>query len=138
MNDITAAIAIEQLKKLPSFISRRAEIKALYDERLKDVSWLDIPDALPDYCTHTHYFYHIQVKNEKRDQLAKYLRDNGVYTTFRYYPLHRVSAYEVTGMFPNADYAADHTLCMPIHQTLTDDEVNFICDEVIKFGHANC
>lgn len=41
MNDITAAMACEQLKKLPSFIARRKEISEIYDERLKDAEWLD-------------------------------------------------------------------------------------------------
>ena len=59
------------------------------------------------------------------------------YTTFRYFPLHRVPAYGLAGSFPNADYAADHTLCLPIHQALTDDEVNYICDKIIEFGKNN-
>ena len=69
-----------------------------------------------------------------RPAMAKFLRDNDVYTTFRYFPLHRVPAYGLAGSFPNADYAADHTLCLPIHQALTDDEVNYICDKIIEFG----
>lgn len=34
MNDVTAAMALEQLKKLPGFIARRHEIAAIYDSRL--------------------------------------------------------------------------------------------------------
>lgn len=134
MNDITASMAVEQLKKLPSFIARRKEISDIYNERLKDVEWLDIPQPLPEYCTHTHYFYHIQLPGGGRDDLAKYLRDNDIYTTFRYFPLNRVKHYNADGSFPNSDYAADHTLCIPVHQSLTNDEVEFICDKIIEYG----
>lgn len=134
MNDITASIALEQLKKLPVFIEKRAEIANIYDERLKECSWLDIPKPLPEYCTHSHYFYHIQTKSDCRDELAKFLRDNGIYTTFRYFPLHRVNAYEISETFENADYAADHTLCLPIHQGLSKEDVHFICDKIMEFG----
>lgn len=134
MNDITAAMAVEQLKKLPAFIDRRKEISNIYDERLKTVEWLDTPLPLPEYCTHTHYFYHIQLPNGGRDDLAKYLRDNGIYTTFRYFPLNRVKHYEADGNFPNSDYASDNTLCIPVHQSLTNDDVNYICDKIIEYG----
>lgn len=134
MNDITAAMAVEQLKKLPAFIARRKEISSIYDKRLKTEEWLDTPLPLPEYCTHTHYFYHIQLPNGGRDDLAKYLRDNGIYTTFRYFPLNRVKHYGVEGSFPNSDYAADNTLCIPVHQSLTNDEVEFVCDRIIEYG----
>ena len=131
------AMALEQLKKLPGFIARRHEIAAIYDSRLAGLDWLDLPPALPADCSGTYYFYHVQTKRGSRDDLAKFLRDNDVYTTFRYFPLHRVPAYGLAGSFPNADYAADHTLCLPIHQALTDDEVNYICDKIIEFGKNN-
>ena len=135
MNDVTAAMAVEQLKKLPSFISRRQQIHNIYNERLGELGWLDIPKALPEYCTTSYYFYHIQVKKDgERDLLAKFLRENDIYTTFRYFPLNRVKAYNCDGKFENTDYAADHTLCMPIHQNLTDAEVHYICDKIIEYG----
>ena len=137
MNDVTAAMACEQLKKLPSFISRRSEIAAVYDERLKDVEWLELPLPLPEYCTHTHYFYHVQVAKGKRDDLAAFLRENDIYTTFRYFPLNRVKHYNADGDFPNADYAADNTLCIPVHQSLTNDDVNYICDKIVEYGKKN-
>lgn len=136
MNDVTAAMALEQLKKLPGFIARRHEISEIYNERLKDLTWLDRPPVLPEYCEHTYYFYHIQVKKGARDDLAKFLRDRDVYTTFRYFPLHRVTAYGINDGFPNADYAADHTLCLPVHQSLTDEEVNLVCDLIHEYGET--
>lgn len=137
MNDITAAIALEQLKKLSSFISRRKEIHAMYDERLGNIEWLDIPPELPKESTSSYYFYHIQINNGHRDSLAKYLRENGVYTTFRYFPLHRVKGYNIDGDFPEADYAADNTLCIPIHQGLTNNEIEYITEKIIEFGKIN-
>ena len=88
MNDITAAMAVEQLKKLRGFIARRKEIHETYDRLLKGLDWLDTPPDIPDYCTSSYYFYHVQVVGGHRDLLAKYLREHNVYTTFRYFPLH--------------------------------------------------
>jgi hypothetical protein len=44
----------------------------------------------------------------------------------------------VTGDFPNADYAADHTLNMPMHQSLTDDDLKFIIEKVGEFDSLFC
>ena len=70
---------------------------------------------------------------------AEYLRERGIYTTYRYFPLHRVPGYGVTeGSFPNADYAADHTLCLPLHQSLTDEELALTVDTIHEFGAKFC
>ena len=66
-----------------------------------------------------------------------FLRENGIYTTYRYFPLHRVPGYGICGKFPGADYAADNTLCLPIHQSLTDDELKLIVDKIKEFDKNN-
>lgn len=137
MNDVTAAMACEQLKKLPGFIARRKEIHDLYNELLANEKWLDLPPAIPEYCTSSYYFYHIQIKDNDRDMLAKYLREHGVYTTFRYFPLNRVKHYNIQGNFPNSDYAADHTLCIPVHQSLSNEDVQLISSLIREYGKIN-
>lgn len=138
MNDITAAMALEQLKKLPMYMEQRKIVNDFYDKNFGRFLWIDLPPILPEYVETSYYFYHIQIKNGKRDQFAKFLRENGIYTTYRYYPLHRVPGYGVTGNFPNADYAADHTLNLPIHQTISQEELQYILEKIIEFDNLYC
>lgn len=130
MNDITAAIGIEQLKKVDKFISRRQEIYAKYNQALNDLDWITLPEV-PANVNSSYYMYHVQV--EDRDRFARYLRNEGVYTTFRYYPLHWVPFYNSTASLPNTEYAANTTLCIPIHQNLTDQEVDYIIEKIVKW-----
>ena len=131
MNDITAAMALEQLKKLPAFIERRHQIHDMYMEGLADVDWLRLPDALPEYMTSSYYFYHVQVMDDSRDDFAKFLRDRDIYTTFRYYPLHWVDFYGHSGEhYEGSEWAANHTLCLPIHHSLKDEEVHYIIETI--------
>ncbi len=138
MNNVTAAMALEQLKKLPSFMEKRAKVHNYYNEHLKDLEWIDLPLPIQEGCTTSYYFYHIQLTNGKRDELARFLRENGIYTTYRYFPLHRVKHYGVTGSFPGADYATDNTLCLPIHQSLTEEDCKLIVDKIREFGEKFC
>ncbi len=138
MNDVTAAIALEQYKKLPMYMEKRAAVHDYYNESLKDLEWLDLPLPIEDGCTSSYYFYHVQTKNGTRDQLAKFLRDNDIYTTYRYYPLHRVPGYGVSGIFQGADYAADNTLCLPMHQSLSQDDIEKVVEKIREFGKLYC
>ncbi len=138
MNDITAAMALEQYKKLPMYMEKREAVHNFYNEALKDIEWLDLPPELPEDCKTSYYFYHVQVKNGKRDLFAKHLRENNIYTTYRYFPLHRVNGYNAHGVFENADYAADNTLCLPMHQSLSTDDLEFIAEKIKEFGKKYC
>ena len=138
MNDLTATIAIEQFKKLPLFMKKRKAVHAAYNEGLGSLNWLDLPLPMEPGCESSFYFYHIQLRNGKRDDLARFLRQKGIYTTYRYFPLHRVPHYSAIGCFPGADYAADNTLCLPIHQSLTADDVLYVIDTIKQFGKMYC
>lgn len=127
MNDITAAIGIEQLKKLPMFLDKRKEIALKYRKELNSLDWLSLPTERPG----SNYMFWVQT--EHRDALAKHLYGKGIYTTFRYWPLHRTSLHSDNGFFPNSDFAAANTLNIPLHQSLTEDQVDYIIRHIKSF-----
>ena len=87
-NDVLAAIGRVQLQKLPQIIARRRQVWETYQTALANVGGLQRPPEPALDTTSSYYLYWIQLE-EKRDELAAFLSENGVYTTFRYYPLHR-------------------------------------------------
>ncbi|OQX74451.1 MAG: hypothetical protein B6D59_02505 [Campylobacteraceae bacterium 4484_4] len=133
MNNIAGAIGTVQVEKVAGFIARRKEIYERYLEGLGDLEWLRMPPEIPEYVESSYYFFWVQTP--ERDRLARYLLDHEVYTTFRYWPLHKVKYLEryVTGSYPNSDYAAAQTLDLPLHQSLADGEVEKIIDLIRKF-----
>ena len=104
----------------------------MYENGLKKLNWIKLPNTPLDIDS-SYYMYHVQVKD--RDKFAKYLRKKEIYTTFRYYPLHRVNFYQNKKRLPNTEYAANHTLCLPLHQSLTNKEVNYVIDIIKKWKH---
>ena len=126
-NDIQAAIGIEQLKKVNQFISRRKTIHETYINQLSDLDWVKLP-FISNKVKSSYYMFHIQT--EDRDGLAKYLRENKIYTTFRYYPLHWVNFYNSSSNLPNTEYAANHTLCLPLHQNLSNGDIVHIINKI--------
>ena len=134
-NDICSAIGLEQIKKLRTFLDRRREIDRIYRRELAHLDWLILPPEVPDYCCTSYYFHWIQVSGDgRRDRLASYLRDKGIYTTFRYHPLHRVAFYGHAGRsLPSTERAAEETLLLPIHQSLDDSDVQQILEAIRCF-----
>lgn len=125
MNDLAAGMGLEQLKRLGAFANRRIEIIEIYGKNLEGVV------SLPPINDWGSLFYFYWIQTPKRDELAAYLKANGVYTTFRYYPLHW--AYGLSECLPNAEQAANNTLLLPLHCNLTDEQVEFICEKIRGF-----
>ncbi len=128
MNDIAAAIGLVQLPRLGAFLRRRREVASAYDRALADLPWLTLPPPRDAEVAFT--FYPVQCDPAVRDRLAVHLLERGVYTNFRYWPLHRMSLYRTDTELPGADHAAASTLLLPVHQGLSDADVTVVVDAV--------
>jgi dTDP-4-amino-4,6-dideoxygalactose transaminase len=131
MNDLSAAIGRVQLQRLPEFLTRRHQIAARYDAGLGDVQWVRLPPPLGEDEART--FYWVQVAQGMRDRLAEHLLAQKIYTSFRYWPLHKTRLYGCELPFPGADHAAASTLMLPLHQGLTRADVEKVLLAIRSF-----
>ncbi|WP_028647192.1 DegT/DnrJ/EryC1/StrS aminotransferase family protein [Nocardiopsis sp. CNT312] len=132
-NDLTAAIGLVQLERLPGFVERRRSVAAAYDRLLAGVEGVETPPPVPENHTSSHYFHWVRLAPGERDRVAAELLDRGVYTTFRYAPLHRVPAYGAGPVrLPGVEEAAERTLLLPQHQGLSDAEVERVSEELVS------
>ncbi|XVQ84287.1 DegT/DnrJ/EryC1/StrS family aminotransferase [Microbispora siamensis] len=129
-NDVLSAIGLVQLSRLGEFIARRREVARAYDAGLADVAGLRVPPPLPAGHASSYFMYWLQFDNGIRDEVARDLYERGIYTTFRYPLMHQVGAYGSDAVLPRAEAAADRTLLLPIHQSLSDADVDRVITEV--------
>jgi len=132
-NDVLAAVGRLQLKKLRGFIARRKQVWELYQKTLSNVHSVTCPPEPVPGSESSYYLYWLWVERG-RDELAAYLADNGVYTTFRYFPLHMVNRFRTGAGLPNAERANENVLNLPLHQNLSDEDVKQVCDLVTRFS----
>ena len=59
--------------------------------------------------------------------------ENDIYCTFRYYPLHLISQYGSKERLPNAERLNEEVLNLPLHQNLSDSDVERIVATVKIF-----
>jgi len=132
MNDIPAAIGLVQLRKLDKMNERRKEITEKYNKGLDGLDWLEIPVVRP-YAEPSHHNYVIRV--EKRDQLNIYLQEKGISTGVHYIPNNHYDMYKsFRGETPISDSVWKKLLTLPLFPDLKGEEVDFIIQEIRKFG----
>jgi len=125
-NDIAASIALSQLDKLNDNQKKRRKIWDIYQSEL-----FTSEDTAPNE-THSYFTYLIRTK--KRNDLAHYLRQNGIYTTLRFYPLHLTTAFSDLvhrSSFYGCNILKEQGLNLPLHPRLSLNDVDKIV-ELIK------
>ncbi|HJP72602.1 MAG TPA: DegT/DnrJ/EryC1/StrS family aminotransferase [Candidatus Limnocylindria bacterium] len=129
MTDIAAAIGLAQLPKLPAYNERRREIAARYDVELTGV----ITPVVRPGVRHVYHQYTIRVA--ERDAFAERLKARGVGSAIYYpIPVHRQKPFLAMGYgdqsFPVTDRLTEQVLSIPVHPSLTDDEVDTVIGAV--------
>ena len=129
MNNVAASIGLVQLARLPDFLGRRMAIAARYDVALRELDWLRTPTRTEHTAPH---FY--AVRSAVRDALARSLLTDDIYTSFRYWPLHRTRLYKGEAQrFPGAEAASASTLLLPLHQALSDADIGKVVASLQAF-----
>jgi aminotransferase len=133
-SDIAAGIALAQLRKLDANQTRRKQVWDTYQRELTSVSWLKLPAEAPEGDKHGYFAYAVRVTNGKRDDLARHLLDNGIYSTLRYHPLHLNPLYRQTDKrLPTSERLNAEALCIPLHPGLSDDDVARVIETMKKY-----
>ena len=135
-NDISAGVGLVQLEKLKEHQALRKKIWDAYQEEL-DLSWIHNPVNVGGNESHSWFTYFIRVSKGKRDQLAKYLLKNNIYTTLRYHPLHLNKIYRSDKRLKNCEILNEEGLNLPIHPNLTTRDIDYIIEKIKSFGKNN-
>lgn len=122
LDEIQAAVLDVKLKYLVEDNAHRKEVAKYYIENINN-PLITLPDTLPYESNAFHLF---PILCEKRDELQKYLEENGVGTVIHYpIPPHKQECYKEWNdmSLPITEYIADHELSLPIGPTITFEDV---------------
>lgn len=134
ITDFQAALGISQLKRAQKGLERRYELVKRYNEAFSKVKGIKIPHN-NENINHAYHLYIIQVKD--RLELYNYLHNNQIYAQVHYIPLHLMPYYQQLGNkkgdLPVAEEYYEHCLSLPIYPTLTNEEQEYIINNIIDF-----
>jgi perosamine synthetase len=135
LSDVSAAIGLAQVEKLPSLLERRAAVAAAYGERLAGVPGVEVPLAARGQEVRSWFVYVVRLADEvDRDAVIRGLRERGI-DSKSYLPSvhlfpHLAALGYREGQFPVAEAASAHCLALPFFPSLGEARIERVCTEL--------
>ncbi|MCX5706505.1 MAG: DegT/DnrJ/EryC1/StrS family aminotransferase [Candidatus Omnitrophica bacterium] len=127
MNEIQAAMGIEQLKRINQFISHRQKIASMYNNSLSGLG-IGLPEA-PAHRVHVYFRYCIKSKN-CAESIIKKLRGLGIEAKRPVFkPLHNYLGLSNKD-YPVTTQVYKSVVSLPIYPQLKEEQVRFVIDKV--------
>jgi dTDP-4-amino-4,6-dideoxygalactose transaminase len=135
LDTIQAAILRVKLGKINENIAQRRRHAEHYMARLDGVPGIRFPE-LSEGNEPVWYVFNLLLK--RRDELAERFRDKGIgYSIYYPIPLHLQKCFSYLGHkpgdFPVAEKVASEIIALPMFPELADEEIDYVCDEIISF-----
>ena len=139
MSELNAAIGIEQVKKVRSFLRKRKENFEKLSFLLKDLKNIRVIDSNKKLLKNSHYCLTILLDkkiSKFRMQIVKKLNNLGIGTSIYYpHPVPRMKYYKDKygynkKRFKNAEMFSDSSICFPVGPHLNQNHMTFIAKNI--------
>ena len=135
LDEMQAAFLRVKLPHLEKWNEARRQVAARYLSEIKN-PLIKLP--LPTSDEYEHIYHVFVIRCDKRDELEKYLLDNGIHTVKHYpIPMHMQGAYAdlhiAEGALPIAEEISRTVLSIPMYYGMRDDQVDYVIDKLNEF-----
>ena len=131
--NLHAAVGLSQLKKINKIKQSRKKSLNLYNKHLVNEKQLVVP--IPNHKNIIPFHYCLRIKGNKRDELIKYLKKNGIDAGIHWKPNHKHSLlknYRSDDLkITNKIY--NEILSLPFFTNIRTDEIVRVCNTIKKF-----
>ncbi len=126
---IEASIAFIQMSKLNSFLASRRKNAEILTDLLSGLNGVKLPSEANGAISNW-YLYTVTIEN-KRDNVLKYLHDNGIGAAVYYDPpVHRTQIFSsmsnISLNLPNTEWASKHVISLPVHPRVSEEDLAHI------------
>ena len=141
MNEIEAAIGLEQIKKLPEFLKLRKQNFTYLEQKLVDCRNISFFTNENEKCQSSYYCFSILLEGKllnKREEIIQFLNNKGIGTSI-YYPKavpmmkYYKKKYGYSGEeFPNASRISEQTISLPVGPHLNLEDMQYMANHVTQ------
>ncbi|ALK96886.1 aminotransferase DegT [Massilia sp. WF1] len=136
MSDVSAAIGLAQLARLPDFLAQRRRLADGYFAMFPQIANAVLPPRGVEgqswnmFCVLLPY----ESLGTTRQAFRAALRERGIATGLSYEPSHLTTLGQRLGyrrgQFPNAERIGDETVTLPLHCGMDESDVDRVCDAI--------
>ena len=133
MNSLSASMGRSQLDRVDNLLDRKKEIFSRYKEKLEPFG---IEFIKTEKDTNNSYWLIVVIFKSHKiniDILREYLYANNIETKKIFYPLERQTMYKNSKNNKNSYDVYSRSLCLPSSPDLSDNQVDFISEKLIKY-----
>lgn len=145
MNELQAALGIEQLKRIPGFLETRHRNYWRLEDGLQEIDEIDLFRSSQDHLESSHYCLSVILKGRaegRRSEIVNALKDRGIGTSVYYPgPVPGLSYYRNKyGLdpadFPVASRISNQSIALPVGPHLNEDDMDRIAAAMKESVHA--
>jgi len=137
MTDIQAGLGSSQLTKLDSFINRRKEIVAAYNEAFSEILEVQTPYQAPDSDSSWHLYVlklNLDLLSVSRKEVFEELGNLNIGVNVHYIPVHILPYYQQLGYqkgsLPNAEKLYEEIISLPVFPLMQDQDIKDVIEAV--------
>jgi dTDP-4-amino-4,6-dideoxygalactose transaminase len=129
MSDMQAALGLHQLRRLPEFNARRAELAAHYTACFARLPVIETPKVRPEVGMNWHlYVIRLRETDLGRDEVIAGLKERGIGASVHFLPVHMQPYYRETFGYSPDDYPVaarefERLISLPLFPQMTKQDV---------------
>ena len=143
MADVNAAIGLAQIRQYESLLEKRKHVFETYNKAFKDEPWSILPPSIDGVRETSYHVYTLRIKDiteEQRDEIINEISKSEVAVNVHFIPLPMLTFFNGLGYriedYPQAYENYHHEISLPCYPQLTNEQLQFIIETVIKAYHT--
>ena len=135
LDNFQAAVLNFNLKSYEKVIQRRREIASKYHSRLSSIDELKLPESPENNSDHYDVFQNYEIVAQRRDELQKYLKDNGIGTLIQWggKAIHQWENLGFNVHLPKTEAFFNQCIMIPMNMFVSNNDVDYICEKITEF-----
>ncbi len=142
LTNVACALLCAQLERKDEIIARRHAVFKRYQEKLQGIAGLGF-QPVAEWASPAPWMFCLTVNahvfGHTRDEMMKYLDDNGVETRPFFIPLHTLPPFRQESamrkeFLPETEKIAASGLNLPTHSMLTEEDIDYVCELIRNYS----
>ncbi len=141
--NISAALSLGQFENINSVFKEKDRIYKRYKKNLEKINGINIPTIKNWATKYIMWVFNVYLDKNfplTRDELTKKLKEKNIDTRDAFVPINQqqilIDKYKLFDRndCPNANFIMENGFYLPSGNTITNDEIDYVCEEIIKLS----
>lgn len=139
MTSMQAAIGLAQLERIQEFLEKKKNIGRKYHQLLEGLSdHFLLPLQATEYADNIYWVFGLALKEDRREEIVKFLGEKGIATRPFFYPLHKQPLLKKFGLdlnasLPVSEHLGANGFYIPCGMAISEEQILYVAGQVRSF-----